>query len=201
MKQLQLIWAHPRADSLTAKVAQAITEELQQRGWQVTELDLYRTGFDPVLQPVDEPDWADPDKAYSSEVMRLASDLAGKDAAFIVFPIWWFSTPAIVKGYIDRVWNHGIFYGSGRRLPFDSVRWIALAGESEASFTKRGLDKSMTHLLNVGIAGFCGAKDSQVHILYDTLGEQATDLPAHHAALLVQARRMAAEWAEAQPGA
>ena len=87
MKQVQLIWAHPRADSLTARVAQAITEELQQRGWKVAELDLYRTGFNPVLQPVDEPDWADPDKAYSSEVMRLASDLAGKDAAFIVFPI------------------------------------------------------------------------------------------------------------------
>lgn len=194
MKQVQLIWAHPRTDSLTAKVAQAIAEELSLRGWGVNELDLYRSGFDPVLQSVDEPDWTNPNKTYSTEVMELSAELASADAAFIVFPIWWYSTPAILKGYIDRVWNHGIFYGSGRKLPFDSLRWIALAGEPEASLAKRGLDKSMSHLLNVGIAGFCGARDSQVHILYDTLGEEAKDLTTHHMELILQARSTAALW-------
>ncbi|MGB3068611.1 MAG: NAD(P)H oxidoreductase [Ottowia sp.] len=197
MQHVQLIWAHPRNDSLTARVAEAVKTELTQRGWSVDELDLHRAGFDPVLQPVDEPDFSNPDKTYSAEVMRLSADLTGKAAAFIVFPVWWFSTPAILKGYIDRVWNHGIFYGGGRKLPFDSVRWIALAGEAEASFTKRGLDKSMTHTLNVGIAGFCGANDSQVEILYDTLGEDVKDLPAHHEVLIEQARRTAADWSEA----
>ena len=77
----------------------------------------------------------------------------------------------------------------GLRLPFKTVRWIAVTGESEKTFTKRGLDKSMTHQLNVGIAGLCGAEDSKVEYLFDVLGEEVTDLPTHHAALIEQARQ------------
>lgn len=105
-----------------------------------------------------------------------------------VFPVWWFSVPAILAGYIDRVWNNGIAHGGGRRLPFNTVRWIAIAGESEAAFTKRGLEKSMEHQLNIGIGGLCGATDSQVEFLYNALGENIDDLLAHHDVLTEQAR-------------
>jgi len=121
---------------------------------------------------------------------RLAEDLRRQDAVVFVFPTWWFSLPPMLEGYIGRVWNHGIAYGQGRRLPFEVVRWIAVTGESEKTFTKRGLDKSMAHRLNVGIAAFCGASDSMVEFLYDTLGEEVDDLASHHEELIAQARKV-----------
>lgn len=193
MKNLLLVWAHPRDDSLTARVAAAVKSELNAVEVAVTELDLYRMGFDPSLQPIDEPDWHDIDKKYSDEVQTLAAQLKNQDAVIFVFPVWWFSVPAILKGYIDRVWNNGIAYGGGRRLPFKKARWIAVTGETETSFTKRGLDKSMTHQLNVGIGGLCGATDSKVEYLYDALGEDAVDIAAHHDALIEQARNVVRE--------
>lgn len=196
MKQVQLIWAHPRSDSLTATVAEAVKDELVMHGWSVAELDLYRAGFNPVLTSIDEPDWSTLDNTYSDEVMKLAAELTDKDAAFIVFPVWWFSSPAILKGYIDRVWNYGIFYGGDRRLPFDSVRWIALAGTTEEAYAEYDLDKSVANLFNIGIAKFCGAEDSKVTILYDTLGEKAKDPSSHNAQLIERARQVVIDWAK-----
>ncbi|KAA0012971.1 NAD(P)H oxidoreductase [Billgrantia pellis] len=196
MKQVQMIWAHPRPDSLTARVAQTVRTELEQHGWSVADLDLYRTGFNPVLGREDEPEWTNPEQKYSDEVMRLADDLMDKQAAFIVFPVWWFSTPAILKGYIDRVWNYGLFYGRGTKLPFDSIRWIALAGTTHEAYAKIGLDDSMADLLNVGIAEFCGVTDSQVTLLHDTLGEEVEDLEAHHEQLIEHTRQVVADWAK-----
>lgn len=189
MKNVQLIWAHPRTDSVTARVVDGVREELIAAGMNVSELDLYRSGFEAAMGEADEPDWGNIDKAYSNDVQKLGRALRAQDAVVFVFPVWWFSVPAILKGYIDRVWNFGIAYGGGLRLPFKTVRWIAVTGESEKTFTKRGLDKSMTHQLNVGIAGLCGAEDSKVEYLFDVLGEEVTDLPTHHAALIEQARQ------------
>jgi len=59
--RVQVVWAHPRADSLTASVVDEIVAELRAQGADVDELDLYRSGFDPVLGPSDEPDWGDLD--------------------------------------------------------------------------------------------------------------------------------------------
>ena len=198
MKQVQLIWAHPRTDSLTARIAQTVMAELSERNCLVTELDLYRAGFNPVLGHEDEPEWSHAEQNYSDEVMKLADDLKDKQAAFIVFPVWWFSTPAILKGYIDRVWNYGLFYGRGTKLPFESIRWIALAGTTEEAYAQYGLNSSMTDLFNIGIAEFCGVTDSQVTILYDTLGEEAQDLPAQHGQLIERARQVVSDWADSR---
>ncbi|MDO5630306.1 MAG: NAD(P)H oxidoreductase [Paracoccus sp. (in: a-proteobacteria)] len=190
MKSVQLVWAHPRVDSMTAHVVDAVRDELSRLDVAVAELDLYRAGFDPVLLPSDEPDWENLDKTYSDETMRLADDLRTRDTIIFVFPIWWFSIPAMLKGYIDRVWNYGIAYGNRRRLPIKTHRWIGLAGEPESAFNKRGLGEAMMRHLNVGISGYCGAEDSEVVCLYDVLGGATDDIVAHHAALIEQARNV-----------
>lgn len=193
MKKIQMIWAHPRMESLTGRVVASLREEVLKEGGTISELDLYRSNFDPLLQQSDEPDWNNPDKKYSKDVMKLAGELRTQDALIVVFPVWWYSIPAILKGYIERVWNYGIFYGKGRTLPFKTIRWIALTGEPESSFTKRGADKILQSQLNTGISAFCGANDSQVTFLYNTLGEGIDDIPGHHADLTEQARQVVRE--------
>lgn len=58
------------------------------QGFNVSTLDLYRSGFDPVLREDDEPDWNNPQKTYSPEVHRLFGELEDKDTLVLVFPVW-----------------------------------------------------------------------------------------------------------------
>ncbi len=102
-ERIYLVWAHPRHDSLTAHIADAIHQRAMERKIQVTELDLYRRNFNPVMTPEDEPDWKNMDKRYSPEVHQLYSELLEHDTLVVVFPLWWYSFPAMLKGYIDRV--------------------------------------------------------------------------------------------------
>ena len=190
---IQVIWAHPRTDSLTASIAQDVIDELTSFDCEVDVLDLYREGFNPVLDEPDEPDWENIDKRYSDEVMDHAKRTKSAEAVVFVFPVWWYSVPAILKGYIDRVWNNGLFYGQGRRADLIATRWIALAGESKEAFKKRDYDKLIEHQLNVGIAGLCGVHDSRVELLYNTVGEDVSDRDAHFIGLHSQARQIAAD--------
>ncbi|MGC6744074.1 NAD(P)H oxidoreductase [Escherichia coli] len=113
---------------------------------QVTELDLYRRNFNPVMTPEDEPDWKNMDKRYSPEVHQLYSELLEHDTLVVVFPLWWYSFPAMLKGYIDRVWNNGLAYGDGHKLPFNKVRWVALVGGDKRIICPDGLGKKYKRL-------------------------------------------------------
>jgi putative NADPH-quinone reductase len=188
-KKIQLIWAHPRSDSLTARVVAGIRQEADAQGWVVEELDLYRCGFDPVLREEDEPDWASEQQVHSAEATALAQSLDAVDHIVVVFPVWWYAVPAMLKGYIDRVWNYGLVYGDGKRIPASSIRWVALVGGAQAKFEAHGWDQQMKKLLNDGIAAYCGVSDSTITFLYNTIAfEEATDdIEQHHAALIGQA--------------
>lgn len=115
-EKMYIVWAHPRADSLTAHIVEAMQSQAARHAIDVTTLDLYRRGFNPVLDVEDEPDWENPNKQYSPDVHQLYSELEGHDTLVVVFPLWWYSYPAMIKGYMDRVWNHGLAYG-GKGFP------------------------------------------------------------------------------------
>ncbi|WP_117107888.1 NAD(P)H oxidoreductase, partial [Klebsiella pneumoniae] len=129
-ERIYLVWAHPRHDSLTAHIADAIHQRAMERKIQVTELDLYRRN-----------------KRYSPEVHQLYSELLEHDTLVVVFPLWWYSFPAMLKGYIDRVWNNGLAYGDGHKLPFNKVRWVALVGGDKESFVQMGWEKNISDYL------------------------------------------------------
>ncbi|MCU1727678.1 NAD(P)H oxidoreductase [Pseudomonas sp. 7P_10.2_Bac1] len=185
-----IIWAHPRTDSLTARVVSGLKAEAQNNHMSVSELDLYRADFDPALHEADEPDWKDPAKTFSPHVMHLAESLPGVDHLVIVFPVWWYSMPAMLKGYIDRVWNYGLVYGGGKKLPVSSIRWIALVGGARGHFEKHQKHHYMEDLLNEGIAKYCGVENSSVTFLYNTIAleEDTDDLAKLHETLIDQAR-------------
>jgi putative NADPH-quinone reductase len=188
--RVHLIWAHPRIGSLTSKVVEAIKNEATTQGIDIAELDLYRSGFNPVLQSEDEPDWANPAKIYSKEARCLAESLDGSVSLVLVFPLWWSSLPAMLKGYIDRVWNYGLVYGNGKSLPVSSIRWIALVGGAKKNFEDHKKDHYLEDYLNNGIASYCGVQDSTVTFLYNTIAfeEETSDLGKHHEALITQAK-------------
>ncbi|VDY65100.1 Glutathione-regulated potassium-efflux system ancillary protein kefF [Shimwellia blattae] len=156
-----------------------------------TTLDLYRRGFNPVLETADEPDWKNPDKHYSEQVQQLFGELQDKDTLVVVFPVWWYSFPAMIKGWIDRVLNYGLAYGGGRKIPVSRIRWVALVGGSGDKFAANGWEENLSHYLNTMVR-YIGVEDSAVTFLYNTIGveEGIDNRQQHYDALFSQARGM-----------
>ncbi|MED3645841.1 NAD(P)H oxidoreductase [Halalkalibacterium halodurans] len=184
MKVLTVV-SHPRKDSLTFEVAEHFVKGLTESGHEYEILDLHEIGFDPVLKGVDEPDWSVAEQPFSPEVEMEIRRMKDHDALALIFPLWWWHLPAMLKGYIDRVWNNGFAYGANH-LHHQQVLWIGLAGVSKEQMKKRNYDEMITHLLNVGIADYCGVSNSKVEFLYETLDSH----PNHYEMLLNEAYRL-----------
>lgn len=107
-----VVVAHPRVDSLTMSLAHAYVEELVLQGHQHTLHDLYRLEFDPVLtcEEIAQARSGSP----PPEVLQAQQDIEAADVLTVIYPLWWLSMPAILKGYIDRVFARGFAYQSSQ---------------------------------------------------------------------------------------
>ena len=192
MKVLTIV-AHPRDDSLTQKVTAAFIDGLKEKGVEVELLDLYKSEFNPVLLQQDEPHWENTTiTGYSDLVMKEIERVKSFDGLAFIFPVWWYSMPAIMKGYIDRVWNYNFAYGYDK-LHYDRVMWIPLAGGNEASYIKHGYASMMEYYFNVALAGFTGIKHSKTAILYETLVEgnmSDAEIKQHYQQFIVDAKKL-----------
>lgn len=99
-----LVLAHPLSDSLCAHLAREAVAALKARGASVDVLDLYAGDFQPSLTPQERRlHYETP--ALTPEIAALQQRLAAAEVLVLVFPTWWFSVPAILKGWFDRVWS------------------------------------------------------------------------------------------------
>ena len=106
-----IVVAHPAEDSFTLALTRAYAAELEKLGHTQRTYDLYRMGFNPVLSaPELLPVGAD--HPVSADVAQAQDDIRGADALTVLYPIWWMSMPAMMKGYIDRVFARGFAYES-----------------------------------------------------------------------------------------
>lgn len=101
-----VVLAHPDPSSFNHAIAQTAADTLQASGHEVIYHDLYQERFDPFL-------WADEipiDAALDSTVERHCEELAMAEGIIIVHPNWWGQPPAIMKGWIDRIFRPGVAY-------------------------------------------------------------------------------------------
>jgi len=102
-----VIVCHPAEDSFTKTMAARYVETVQGHGHEVVVRDLYGLGFDPVLR--DEERRGHPRKDVAAEWAAIGK----ADVVVLVYPIWFGAPPAMLKGYIDRVFGAGRMFGSG----------------------------------------------------------------------------------------
>jgi NAD(P)H dehydrogenase (quinone) len=123
-----IVYAHPEPQSFTAALKNLAVEVLTGAGHQVQVSDLYAMKFDPTGGPMDFFSREDPScfRYQREQIHASAADLFVPDlkaemdklfwADFVLFqfPLWWFSLPAILKGWVDRVFAMGFSYNIGR---------------------------------------------------------------------------------------
>ena len=123
-----IVSAHPEPKSFNTALRDLSIRVLGDLGHDVRVSDLYDMGFNPVADAADFNDRQNPDylvyaleQRHGYENKTLAPDILGEiekvlwcDLLILNFPLFWFSTPAILKGWIDRVLISGLTYGGKR---------------------------------------------------------------------------------------
>lgn len=114
MKAL-LVFAHPRKESFTHALVETVVKALEKKEYEVNVRDLYGMNFDPILQGpdmihVEEGKFVREHCEFPNDVQREQELIEESDLLLYIFPIWWNGMPAMMKGYVDRVFQHGFAY-------------------------------------------------------------------------------------------
>jgi len=158
MKYL-IVYAHPHPNSFNRALLGAVERRLEETGDRYDVRDLYALGFDPVLAREElVPGGA---KSVPGDVERERKYIAEADALIFIYPVWWFAMPAIMKGYIDRVFSEGFAFAiEGGRfrglLGGRKVFIINTTGSPREILDRMGYEDAMRITTDVGIFEFCG---------------------------------------------
>lgn len=158
MKHL-IVYAHPNPKSFNHAVLETLQQVYQAKGHALTVRDLYAEGFSPVLTPSDFA--AMGQGRLPQDILREQEHIKNADFITFVYPIWWAGLPAILKGYIDRVFLKGFAYDYGADgivglLKGKKAAIINTTGSPEPFYDQSGMIKSMNQTGEQGIFGFCG---------------------------------------------
>jgi NAD(P)H dehydrogenase (quinone) len=124
-KKVLIVYAHPEPTSLTRQLVDVSIEALTAQGHEVIQSDLYGMRWKAVFDAEDFPSRTNPERlsyimesghAYATgqqtaDVAAEQAKLLAVDAVILQFPLWWYGLPAILKGWIDRVYAFGFAYG------------------------------------------------------------------------------------------
>jgi len=123
-----IVLAHPEGKSFNAAMARVAEETLSEMGHHVVTTDLYAIDFEAESDRRNFVGAMDSNRYFQQREEAFAAENQGfvatlnreidrvKAADLIIwqFPLWWFGLPAILKGYVDRVFAYGVFYGGGK---------------------------------------------------------------------------------------
>lgn len=203
MMKILHVFAHPEPRSLNGSLRDVAIAELEAGGHQVRVSDLYGMGWksdvdradfpalrpDARLKPVAASKEAFETETLTADVEAEIEKLLWADMLILQFPLWWFSMPAILKGWVDRVFAYGFAYGVGEH---SDRRWgdrygegtlagrramlIVTAGGWEDHYSPRGINGPIDDLLfpiNHGILYYPGYDVLPPFVAYqvDTLDE------------------------------
>uniref|UniRef100_A0A8C5QT22 NAD(P)H dehydrogenase [quinone] 1 n=1 Tax=Leptobrachium leishanense TaxID=445787 RepID=A0A8C5QT22_9ANUR len=189
VKRALIVFAHAEKTSFNHAMKEVAVEALKKKGWEVTVSDLYAMNFNPILSRNDiigSP--KDPNTfKYGVETMaafkegRLAPDIVEEqkkiDAADLVifqFPLYWFGLPALLKGWVERVFCVGFAYTLSTLFsngPFTKKKALLsfTTGAAESMFSDKGANGDIN--VNIwpmqnGILNFCGFQVLEPQISY-----------------------------------
>jgi NAD(P)H dehydrogenase (quinone) len=190
-KKILVVSAHPEPRSLTASLTSFAVDRLRTAGHEVQVSDLYAMKWKATVDADDFPDHPADRRlevlaAHEEATLsgRLHADIAAEqekllraDAVILQFPLWWFSVPAILKGWFDRVFTFGFAHGPDLPPPYSEG---ALAGRralvsvtigaSEPSLSERGVHGRLSDLLHPvqhGVFWFTGIAPLEPFAVYD----------------------------------
>ncbi|MFZ5748792.1 MAG: NAD(P)H-dependent oxidoreductase [Pseudomonadota bacterium] len=184
-----IVHAHHEPTSFNAAMTNAAVAALEGAGHEVLVSDLYAMKWDPVSdrrnfrrtadatrldQQVEERLASSDGRGFAPELEEQIARLEWADHIVFQFPIWWLGMPAILKGWIDRVFAVGVAYGGGRwfdrgRLAGKRAQLSLTTGGGAAPYSADGVYGPIEPILfpiTHGILGFVGFDVLEPHVVY-----------------------------------
>ncbi len=164
-----ILYAHPNPLSFNAALAKVIDEEAGKRGWPVKLKDLYAMDWNPVLSDQDFQGYHT--GQITEDIKTEQGDISWADLVVMVAPVWWHSVPAILKGYMDRVFSLGFAYKYGDKGPEGLLKGktgllVTTCGASREMAEKSGMLRTLETSLVNALFGFSGFQSYQLCCLY-----------------------------------
>ena len=175
-----IVVAHPEPHSLTHAVAARISDAIASADARnsVTVADLASEGFDPRFN-ADDMALFRQSGAVPADVAAEHARLDAADTLVLVYPLYWWSFPALLKGWNDRVFTQGWAYADGadgkveKKLQRLQVHLVGLGGAGAEMIERRGYGAAMKTQIDMGIFDYCGATVQSSTLLLDADSGQA----------------------------
>lgn len=176
MKHL-IIYAHPNQSSLNCHFKNSLINYLHENNQEVEIRDLYQINFNPVIS-LDEMNGQRKGE-IANDVKQEQEFITWADCITIIHPIWWTGLPAILKGYIDRVFSYGFAYrydkGIQKGLLTGKQAFIINShGKSHDEYGELGMDKALLLTSDKGIYTYCGLEVKE-HFFFDKADKAAIE--------------------------
>lgn len=167
--KILVVFSHPIRRSFTGDVMDRFVLGLREAGHEVEIADLYREGFQPIMQEEDFVQFYD--KPMPADVLREQERFEWCEAFTLIFPIWWWSFPAMLKGWIERVFSAGWAFKltedpEGSMLDSRRALVLCCAGGSRQMFTKYGTYDALRNMIEIGVMDYCGVTDVGFEVLH-----------------------------------
>lgn len=187
------VYAHHEPSSLTAALKNVAASVLTAQGHELLESDLYGSGFSAKAEKFDfvtssgghfnymleQRHAAQAGMMFAPDIRQEIDKVRAADIIIFHTPIWWFSVPALLKGWFDRVlamgvtWDGGKIYEKGL-LRGKSAMVCAVAGGPADYYRVDGKHQAnMTQILHPiqhGTLAFCGLDVIEPFVVYNSLG-------------------------------
>lgn len=156
-----IVLTHSDTASLTHAVAARIGEGVVETGRTFEIADLHSEDFDPRYSAGDR---AAHHRLASrpADVVAEQSRIERADALVLVYPVYWWSMPALMKGWIDRVFSNGWAYDDSgdkviKKLGHLPIHLVGIGGADLGTYDRHGYSGAMRTQIDHGIFDYCGA--------------------------------------------
>ncbi|RQO38262.1 NAD(P)H dehydrogenase [Chryseobacterium sp. KBW03] len=172
-----IIYAHPNENSLNHSLLNTVVETLQSRNQEVIVRDLYKIGFNPVFSLEDMQGQFQ--GKLSDDVKLEQEHISWAEQITFIYPIWWTGLPAMMKGYIDRVFSYGFAYRYDHGIQKGLLKGkktviINTHGKSHEEYEKTGMDKALTLTSDNGIFIYSGLEIIR-HLFFDKADKASSE--------------------------
>ncbi|WP_258297440.1 NAD(P)H-dependent oxidoreductase [Paenibacillus peoriae] len=161
---INILYGHPYAKSFNKAILEQVIAHLNVRGANVKVKDLIQMSFNPTAGLKDLE--AKVTNVLPEEIVKEQEDLLWADALIIISPVWWGGFPAVIKGYIDRVFTTGLIRSSDGVYGLEGKRAYSIftTGSSE-DYIRISRQKDMLYAANDNLFGFAKFSDAEIKLL------------------------------------
>lgn len=169
MKTL-IIYAHPDVKGHCSTILVNVEKELKSRKEKYEIIDLYKMKFNPLLS--EDELYTSGKKLLSHDVKEMQSKVKASDKLIFIYPIWWNNYPAIMRGFVDRVFLSGFAYRYEKNFLGTYLPKGLLNNKKAAIFTTSGSSNAIfkyvsgargVKVLSKDTLEFCGISSKSFH--------------------------------------